>query len=153
MLKPALLVSAVAVFAIALSTSPITRGQDAATKTKVTADSQAKAKKLYAIDCALCHGASGDGKTDIASSMQLSLVDWTDPKSLAAMQDTDLFKTIRNGKGKMPAEEAGRAKDDEVWNLIVYIRSFSKNAPATAPAATPAAAPAAAPATSPSPSN
>src|SRR5579863_8242650 len=147
MLKPFLLVSAVALFAIALSTPPSAFSQEAAGKTKVTAESQSKAKKLYAIDCALCHGATGDGKTDIATSMQLNLVDWTDPKTLATTQDSDLFKTIRNGKGKMPAEDSGRAKDDEVWNLIVYIRNFSKNAPAATPAATPAAAPATAPAT------
>jgi hypothetical protein len=30
----------------------------------------------------------------------------------------------------MPPEDAGRAKDDDVRNLIVYIRSFSKGQPA-----------------------
>jgi mono/diheme cytochrome c family protein len=148
MLKPFLLVSAVALFAIALSTSPVACAQSAATKTKVSADSQAKAKKLYAIDCALCHGATGDGKTDLAKDMQLNMMDWTDPKSLASMQDEDLFKIIRNGKGKMPAEDAGRAKDDEVWNLIVIIRAFGKEQPAGTPAAAPAA-----PAGSPAPGN
>ncbi len=146
MLKPVLFVVAVALFAIAPSVSPTAQAQDAATKTKVTPESQAKAKKLYAIDCALCHGATGDGKTDLAKDMQLTLLDWTDQKSLAGMQDNDLFKTIRNGKNKMPAEDAGRAKDDEVWNLIVYIRSLGKAQPAAAPAATPAAAPTPAPA-------
>ncbi len=143
MLKPVLVVVAVALFAIAPSASSTAQAQDAATKTKVTADSQAKAKKLYAIDCALCHGATGDGKTDLAKDMQLTLLDWTDDKSLASMQDSELFKTIRNGKNKMPAEDAGRAKDDEIWNLIVYIRSFGKAQPAAAPAAAPAATPAA----------
>lgn len=142
MLKPVLVV-AVALFAIAPSASSTAQAQDAATKTKVTADSQAKAKRLYAIDCALCHGATGDGKTDLAKDMQLTLLDWTDEKSLAGMQDSELFKTIRNGKNKMPAEDAGRAKDDEIWNLIVYIRSFGKAQPAAAPAATPVATPAA----------
>lgn len=142
MLKPVLVV-AVALFAIAPSASSTAQAQDASTKTKVTVDSQAKAKRLYAIDCALCHGATGDGKTDLAKDMQLTLLDWTDEKSLAGMQDSELFKTIRNGKNKMPAEDAGRAKDDEIWNLIVYIRSFGKAQPAAAPAAAPAATPAA----------
>jgi hypothetical protein len=26
----------------------------------------------------------------------------------------------------MPPEDEGRAKNDEVWNLIIYIRGFSK---------------------------
>ena len=87
------------------------------------------------MDCALCHGANGDGKTDIAKDMQLTMMDWTDPKSLADRQDQELFNIIRNGKGKMPAEDASRAKDDEVRNLILYIRSIRKDQPAAAPAA------------------
>lgn len=151
MLKPVLLVSAVALFAIAASSSPMALAQTAAAKAKVTAEAQTKAKKLYAIDCALCHGATGDGKTDLAKDMQLTLDDWTDSKALANAQDSELFKTIRNGKGKMPAEDKGRATDDEVSNLIVYIRSFGKTQPETAPAAAPAAAPSAAPSAAPAP--
>ncbi len=93
---------------------------------KPTAESQAKAKSLYQIDCAMCHGDNGNGKSDLATSMTLTLDDWTDPKSLADKQDGDLFTIIRNGKDKMPPEADGRANDTEVWNLIIYIRSFSK---------------------------
>ena len=51
------------------------------------------------------------------------------------MQDSELFNIIRNGKEKMPPESDGRATDTEVWNLIIYIRSFSKGqSPAPAPA-------------------
>jgi len=146
MLKPVLLVSAAALFAIAPSTPPMARAQEAGPKAKVTADSQAKAKKVFAMDCALCHGASGDGKTDLAKDMQLTLDDWTDAKTLANTPDQVLFKTIREGKGKMPPEDKGRATDDEVWNLIAYIRSLGKAQPASTPAATPAPASAASPA-------
>jgi len=93
---------------------------------KPTAESQAKAKSLYQMDCALCHGDNGNGKTDVASSMSLTMDDWTDPKSLGGKQDGELFNIIRNGKDKMPPEAEGRAKDIEVWNLIIYIRSFAK---------------------------
>lgn len=101
---------------------------------KPTAEAQAHAKKLYAVDCAVCHGETGNGKTDLADSMQLKLDDWTNPSSLTGKTDEDLFRTIRNGKDKMPAEAEGRAKDDDVWNIIAYIRGMSKNQPA-APAA------------------
>jgi mono/diheme cytochrome c family protein len=143
MLKPFLFIFAVALFSIGpsiVSAAPPPPPQDAAAKVpaKVTPETQAKAQKLYARDCALCHGDSGDGKTDLAKDMQLTLIDWTDPKSLADRQDQELFKVIRDGKDKMPPEDPGRAKDDEVWNLVVYIRGLSKNHPA-APA-TPAAA-------------
>jgi mono/diheme cytochrome c family protein len=124
-------------------------------------EATAKAKKMYEMDCALCHGSNGDGKTDLAKDMQLTLLDWTDPKSLSTMSDQALYDAIRKGKGKMPPEDDARAKNDEVRNLVTYIRKFGKDQPATsaAPAApasqpatdpAPAAAPAPPPATAPS---
>ena len=96
--------------------------------------------------CALCHGDNGDGKTDVAKEMGLTLGDWTDPKTLAGKPDQELFNIIRNGKGKMPAEAEGRAKDHEVWNLILYIRGFAKAQPAAPQSPAAAPQPAAAPA-------
>jgi len=76
--------------------------------------------------------------------MQLNLLDWTDPKSLATMSDQALFDAIRKGKGKMPPEDEGRAKNDEIRYLVAYIRKFAKDQPAStaAPVAQPATAPA-----------
>jgi mono/diheme cytochrome c family protein len=99
---------------------------------KPTPESQARAKNLYAIDCAVCHGDKGNGKTDLAQSMGLTIDDWTNPKTLANRPDGELFSIIRNGKDKMPPEQDGRAKDDLVWNVIIYIRSFAKGQTATA---------------------
>jgi mono/diheme cytochrome c family protein len=82
---------------------------------------------MYTFDCEMCHGANGSGKTDLAKDMQLTLTDWSDPKTLAGKSDGDIFDIIRKGKGKMPPEEAARAKDDDVWNLVIYIRALSKN--------------------------
>jgi mono/diheme cytochrome c family protein len=152
MLKPFLLLSAVVLFVITPTPTPTLASGGAAqdavpastNPVKGTAASQEKAKKLYAMDCALCHGETGNGKTDMATSLNVTLADWTDPKTLATMSDQQLFDMIRKGKGdKMPAEDASRAKNDEVWNLVLYIRAFSKNQPA-APAAPAEAAPAAA---------
>ena len=92
-----------------------------------TADSQAKAKKMYTFDCEMCHAANGNGKTDLAKDMSLTMADWSDPKVLAGQSDGDLFDIIRKGKGKMPPEETARAKDDDVWNLVIYIRGLAKN--------------------------
>ena len=150
MLKPLLILCAVVLFVTAPTPTPTlaagTPPQDAAAKT--TPAAREKSKKLYAQDCAMCHGDNGNGKTDIATSMNVTLLDWTDPKSLTGKSDQELFDVIRKGKGdKMPPEEPGRAKDDEVWALIAHIRNFSKGMPSTpahaeaAPAATGAAAP------------
>jgi mono/diheme cytochrome c family protein len=91
---------------------------------KPTAASQAHAKKLYGFDCAMCHGANGDGKGDLAADMKLSLKDWRDPAALKDMSDGELNYIITKGKGKMPAG-ADQMKPDEIWNMVSYVRSFA----------------------------
>lgn len=121
-----------ATFAVGSGTQEHASGAASAQKNsaKPTAQSLAKAEEVYKIDCAVCHGANGNGKTDLAASMQLTLDDWTDPKTLAGKSDDELFKIIRDGKDKMPSEPAGRASDSEVRGLIQYIRSMAQQ-PAT----------------------
>jgi cytochrome c5 len=92
---------------------------------KPTPESQAHAKKIWGYDCALCHGEKGDGKGDVADSMKLTLKDYTKPDSLKDVTDGQMYDIILKGKGQMPGEE-GRAKPDDVWNLIIYIHSMSK---------------------------
>lgn len=144
MLKPLLFASAVVLFGISASSTPGPTPQDSTpahasgqkgSSRAASEKAQARAKEIYTVDCALCHGENGDGKTDLAKDMQLSLKDWTDPKSLADKSDADLIKIIRTGNDKMPPEPDGRAKDDEVKSLILYIRNMAKQQPAAAPTA------------------
>jgi mono/diheme cytochrome c family protein len=119
----------------AQSTAPTPTGKN---PVKPTAESKARAKMLYTRDCALCHGDTGNGKND----MNFALDNWTNSSTLANKPDSDLFTIIRNGKGQMPAEDAGRASDTEVWNLISYIRALPRTPlPTPAPADAPAPAP------------
>jgi mono/diheme cytochrome c family protein len=92
---------------------------------KSTPASLAAGKKTYGYDCAMCHGKDGDGKGDLAADMKLKMLDYTDPAALKDMTDGELFYIIKNGKGDMPAE-GDRAKSEEVWNLVNYVRSFAK---------------------------
>jgi len=91
---------------------------------KPTAESLAKGKKLYGYDCAMCHGEKGDGKGDMASDMK-NVTDFTKPDALKNRTDGELFYEIRNGKGDMPPE-GDRAKDDDIWNMVNYVRSLGK---------------------------
>ena len=100
--------------------------QDAArvNSVKPTAESLAKGKKMYGYDCAMCHGKNGDGKGDMAEDMK-NVTDFTDPAALKNRTDGELFYIIRKGKGEMPPE-GDRAKDDDIWNMVNYIRSLAK---------------------------
>jgi mono/diheme cytochrome c family protein len=115
---------------LAVTAAPAISAQEAAITPKV--------KQIYKNDCALCHGDNGNGKTELATSMNLTLLDYTDPKSLAGKPDQELFEAIRKGRGdKMPPEDEARAKDADVRGLVAYVRSLSKGQTAAAPAAPP----------------
>jgi mono/diheme cytochrome c family protein len=92
---------------------------------KPTPESQARAKKMYGYDCAMCHGANGNGKGDVVADLKLTLKDYTDPAALKDLSDGELFYIIKNGKGQMSAE-GDRAKPEDLWNMVILVRSFAK---------------------------
>ena len=92
---------------------------------KPTPESMAHAKKMYGFDCAMCHGANGNGKGDLALDMKLNLKDYTDPAALKDFSDGELFYIIKNGKGQMTGE-GDREKPEGIWNMVILVRSFSK---------------------------
>jgi mono/diheme cytochrome c family protein len=158
MLRTLLLLPAVLVLAYfpapVGSPAPQKKTAPPGTATEKTPAISARVKEIYKIDCTMCHGDTGDGKTDLAKGMDLTLTDFGDPKTFDGKSDQQLFDMIRKGKDKMPPEDPPRATDDQIRGLVQYIRTFSKDRPAT-PAAQPAAAPepAVAPATPTSPSS
>lgn len=92
---------------------------------KPTPESLARAKKMWGYECSMCHGENGNGKGDVVEAMKLTMKDYTDPAALKDISDGEMFYIIKNGKGQMMGE-GDRAKPDEVWNLIIYIRSMAK---------------------------
>jgi mono/diheme cytochrome c family protein len=92
---------------------------------KPTPESQARVKKMWGYECSMCHGNNGDGKGDVVAAMKLTMKDYTDPAALKDISDGEMFYIIKNGKGQMPGE-GERAKPDEVWNMVIYIRSMAK---------------------------
>jgi mono/diheme cytochrome c family protein len=108
--------------------SPIVIPLDAAktvNPVKPTAASIAAGKQRFTYDCAMCHNANGDGKGDLAESMKLKLPDFRDPEALKSLTDGGLFYVISKGHDPMPNEDS-RAKPEEIWNLVNYVRSLSE---------------------------
>ena len=116
---------------------PQEKSKDAAERknpVKPTPENLAEAKKFFGFDCAMCHGAAGDGKGDLASSMGLKMTDWGDTSTVADMSDGELFDIIVKGKGKMEGE-GDRIKAELAWKLVNYVRTLAKKKPE--PASTP----------------
>ena len=101
---------------------------------KPTEASLTDGKKLYGYQCAMCHGEKGDGKTELAESMKLTMKDYTDPAALKDFTDGTLGYILEKGKGKMPGQE-GRMRAEQKWNLVNYIRSLAKKPAEAKPAA------------------
>ena len=92
---------------------------------KATPEGLAAIKKLYGYDCAMCHGATGDGKGDVAASMNLTLKSWRDAAALSGISDGDMYDLISKGKGKMIGE-GDRLTPEKTWTMVHYVRSLAK---------------------------
>lgn len=110
--------------------------EDAAKKNPVavTQEGLAEARRFFKYQCAMCHGADGDGKGDLADVMKLKLNDWRDASSLTGRTDGELYFILTNGKGQMSGQ-GDRTKEEMRWNLINLVRSFAKKESKEKPAA------------------
>jgi len=109
--------------------------EDAARKNpvKFTDVSVERGKKIFQTQCALCHGEKGDGKGDVATEMKLSLPDFTKPDALSGRTDGALFVIVGMGKDPMPSQK-GRMPDQQMWNIVNYLRALGGKTPEKAKA-------------------
>ena len=111
----------VALSAVVLSTSLIAQAADAE-----------QGKKLYGQFCASCHGQSGKGDGAAAAALNPKPRDHTDKDYMSKMSDADMLKVIKNGGasiGKSPLMPpwGGSLKDDQIQDVIAYIRTLCCN--------------------------
>ena len=100
---------------------------------KPSAESLARAKKIYGYECAICHGEDGAGAGDLAKSMKAKMANLRDPAALKGRTDGEIYYIINHGMGEMEGE-GPRVKPEDTWNLVNYVRSLSKGQPAVASA-------------------
>ena len=77
----------------------------------------------FADHCALCHGNDGKGSM-MGRNMYPKAPDMTSAGT-QSLTDGEIFYIIKNGHNDMPAE-GSRVKAEEAWDLVNYIRAFSK---------------------------
>jgi Cytochrome C oxidase, cbb3-type, subunit III len=78
-------------------------------------------------------GKEGDGKGEVGADLKLKMHDETDPVTSKVHTDGELFYIIKKGKDLMPPEGDG-VKDETIWDIVHYVRSFAKKAEADKPA-------------------
>ena len=79
---------------------------------------------LYTKNCASCHGKTGLGDGVKAKSLK------TFPSNFSKAEfqnqtDGEHFYKTKTGRGDMPKYE-GKLSDDDIWNVVNYIRTFKK---------------------------
>lgn len=76
--------------------------------------------------CRLCHGLTGNGLGILFKQVQPKPRNFTCFQTMKSLPDGQLFWVIQNGSpgSVMPAFD--NLDDDQIWQLILYIRNFSK---------------------------
>jgi mono/diheme cytochrome c family protein len=91
-----------------------------------SAESVAMGKQAYTRLCAPCHGTSAEGGA--GNDLIPASPDLTDAIWDHGATDGEIFANIKNGVAPefnmTPFND--RLKDDEIWNVVNYLRSIAK---------------------------
>jgi mono/diheme cytochrome c family protein len=79
---------------------------------------------LYTKNCASCHGKAGLGDGVKARSLKDFPGDFSKPE-FQNQSDGDHFYKTKFGRAEMPKYE-GKLTDDDIWNLVNYMRTLKK---------------------------
>src|ERR1700722_2936289 len=83
----------------------------------------AAGKDIFTKRCQMCHGPDANGDTPIAKALGATIPDYRS-KTVQDLKDDEIKDVITKGKNKMPAQSG--LSDDDIANLIAFIRTFAK---------------------------
>ncbi len=93
----------------------------------VTKDLLARGKDRYAIYCAICHGAAGDGMGVVAQYAGFKgVVASYHQERLKTAPDGNIYNTVANGKGLMYGYGDVLTVNDR-WAIVAYMRLLQKS--------------------------
>jgi mono/diheme cytochrome c family protein len=78
------------------------------------------------ITCKTCHGINGDGKGDSSFESTPPARNFTCAETMGALPGGQLFWIIRNGSPNTSMFGFSDLSDNQIWQLVHYIRQFSK---------------------------
>ncbi len=91
----------------------------------------AKGKAAFQQYCGACHGPAGKGDGPMGAAMNPKLKDLSDKGFNGSLKDDYLVKLIKEGgqavgKSPMMPKMGGALKDNEVEDVIAFVRSLAK---------------------------
>ncbi len=87
----------------------------------------AKGKETFQSTCAACHGAEGKGDGVAAQALDPKPRNLSDAAYVSTLTDEHLYKVISEGGASvglspMMAAWGGTLSEQDIWNVIAYIR-------------------------------
>ncbi len=83
-------------------------------------------KTAQPVACAMCHGEQGDGKGFMGTALVPPPRNFTCGMMMTDIPDGQLFWIIKNGSPGTGMMAFSGLPDDQVWQLVHYIRSLAK---------------------------
>lgn len=98
---------------------------------KATPENIVAGKALYTKDfkplaCHQCHGTNGNGKGMLARGMDPQPRDFTCVKMMNEIPDGQLFWVTRYGSKGTVMPGFPNLTDEQIWQIVVYMRQLSK---------------------------
>lgn len=90
-----------------------------------SAESIAAGKTLWGTHCKSCHGTKGLGDGPKASQLNTEPGDFS-KNDVQAQTDGSLFYKTSQGRDDMPSFKSKIPNQDDIWNLVNYMRTFKK---------------------------
>ena len=95
-----------------------------------SADNIEKGRALFSADiqptCVMCHGIKGDGAGGFAADMTPKPRDFTCTETMKDIPDGQLFWVIQNGSPDTGMPPFRGLQDEQIWQLILYIKELGK---------------------------
>jgi mono/diheme cytochrome c family protein len=96
------------------------------TEANIKAGEKLFMKNAKPIACKMCHGKKGNGKGPGAGGMSPRPRDFTCSTMMKDIPDGQLFWIVKNGSPGTGMMAFKKLKDNQVWQLVHYIRQLSK---------------------------
>ena len=84
-------------------------------------------KKNYDIYCAVCHGANGNGVSEVGNLMPVKPRNFLLPE-VKKLNDARYYSAIVNGYGLMGSYSNQILKKEDRWAIVNYVRMLQKQA-------------------------
>lgn len=92
---------------------------------KADAESLSAGKALWSLHCESCHGKTGLGDGKKAAQLKTQPADFTKAE-FQAQTDGSIFYKISEGRKDMPSFKKKIPDQEDIWNLVNYMRKFKK---------------------------